>query len=362
MIQLFSRVCCIAGCVLATSAYAAGPFGLIRSGLWQGGAYTNDATGQFSHCAAGVQYQGGIFFMVVMDASGGWGLGFVHQSWQLQLGEVFPIDLTFNGQGQFHVFGKAIAHNQVLVPMPTNSALMTLFKKSSSMSAVAKGQLFQFNLNGTAQLIPSLANCVASIKAKGLANAGDFTVAQPPKAAVATPAPSTGGSLKAEAPQIDAAEMQIEAVELASNFILKASLHNPRVLSRAEAPIAANNGAAWQSDEASGFVRVIPTQPGTKGLDVTAAVIASDAKDCKGEFASARKSALIDSDVIFEGMVTCKDSDGSRLSHYFIVPRAKGGFAMFSVVSNMKTDLAQGVTKEEKLVDFRKAALVVGAH
>jgi hypothetical protein len=362
MVGLLTRMCCLGACILATGAQAAGPFGLIRIGLWQGGAYTNDSTGQFSHCAARASYQTGVFFMVAMDASGSWGLGFAHENWQLQVGEAFPIDLTFNGERQFHVYGKAIGRNQVSVPMPSNSALMTQFRKSSSMSALAKGQLFQFNLNGTAQLMPTLANCVASVKAKGLANAGDFTVKPPPKTAVAvaTATSSTGGSLKTDAPPSDGAELQIEAVELASNFILKASLHNPRVISRAAVPGA--SGAAWQSDEGSGFVRVVPAQPGTKGLDVTAGVIASDAKDCKGEFASPRKSELIDSDVIFEGMVSCKDTDGSRLSHYFVVPRAKGGFVMFSIVSNMKTELAQTITKEEKLVDFRKAALVVGAR
>ena len=72
-------------------------------------------------------------------------------------------------------------------------------------------------------------------------------------------------------------------------------LHNPKVLSRSETPPALSTGAAWQSDEASGFVRIIPTQPGRKGLDVTAGVIATDAKECKGKFASARKSELIDS-------------------------------------------------------------------
>jgi hypothetical protein len=156
----------------------------------------------------------------------------------------------------------------------------------------------------------------------------------------------------------DAAEIQIEAIELASNFILKTSLHNPKVLSRAETPPALSTGAAWQSDEASGFVRIIPAQPGMKGLDVTAAVIAADAKECKGKFASARKSELIDSEVVFQGMGLCEDSDGVRLSHYFIVPRTRGGFVMFSVISNMKTELAQSVTKEEKLIGFRKAALV----
>jgi hypothetical protein len=49
----------------------------------------------------------------------------------------------------------------------------------------------------------------------------------------------------------------------------------------------------------------------------------------------------------------------ARLSQYFIVSRKKGGFVLFSVVFNMKTEEAKTVTKEERLVDFRKAALVV---
>lgn len=75
------------------------------------------------------------------------------------------------------------------------------------------------------------------------------------------------------------------------------------------------------------------------------------AKACKVKFESARKSDLIDSDVVFQGIATCEDSDGSRIAQYFIVPRRKGGFVMFSVQSNMKTEQARDVTKEEKLAD-----------
>ena len=61
---------------------------------------------------------------------------------------------------------------------------------------------------------------------------------------------------------------------------------------------------------------------------------------------------------MFRGIATCEDSDGSRIAQYFIVPRRKGGFVMFSVQSNMKTEQARDVTKEDKLAGFRKAALV----
>ena len=139
----------IAALFVSSGALARGPLGLIKVGNWTGGAYTNDATGAFSHCAAGTPYRSGIYFMVGMDAAGGWTLGFAHPSWRLQANEAFPIDLTFDGQAQFHVFGAALANNQVRVPMPVNSALMAQFRKSVSMSALARGQLFEFRLDSS---------------------------------------------------------------------------------------------------------------------------------------------------------------------------------------------------------------------
>jgi hypothetical protein len=84
--------------------------------------------------------------------------------------------------------------------------------------------------------------------------------------------------------------------------------------------------------------------------------VAVDAQDCKGKFASARTSELVDSDVVFRGLSSCEDSGGARLSQYFIVSRKRGGFVLFSVVSNMKTEEAKTIAKEERLADFRKAA------
>src|SRR5215813_11302949 len=124
---------------VVSDALAKGPFGTIKVGNWAGGAWTNDATGAFSHCSAGAPYLSGIYFMVALDVSGGWTLGFAHQSWQLRPNEAFPIDLTFDGQTQFHVFGAALTNNFVRVPMPINSALMAQFRKSAMMTALAKG-------------------------------------------------------------------------------------------------------------------------------------------------------------------------------------------------------------------------------
>ena len=179
----------VAACVLlsVTFSHARGPYGSISIGNWQGGAYTDDKSGVFTHCAAGASYQSGIYFLVLVGAGGNWRLGFSHQSWKLTPGEAFPLTLTFDGQQPFSVYGMPIGAQLVAVDMPPNSSLINQFRKARVMSAFAQGQLFQFNLNQTAQLLPSLVNCVASIKKNGLANAGEFTVALP-KPAASTPA------------------------------------------------------------------------------------------------------------------------------------------------------------------------------
>jgi S1-C subfamily serine protease len=181
-----------AACVLlsVTSSYARGPYGSISIGNWQGGAYTDDNSGVFTHCAAGASYQSGIFFLVLVGANGNWRLGFSHQSWRLTPGEAFPMALTFDGQQPFNVYGMPIGAQLVAVDMPPNSSLINQFRKARVMTAFAQGQLFQFNLNQTAQLLPSLVNCVASVKKNGLANAGEFAVALPKPAAAPAAAPS----------------------------------------------------------------------------------------------------------------------------------------------------------------------------
>lgn len=343
-------------------AQAKGPFGKIKVGHWSGGAYTHDATGQFTGCIASAGYRSGIIFTVRVSSEMQWQLAFSHRDWQLSPGVPFPIALTFDGQSPFNVNGKPLSKNLVAVEMPDSSELIGQFRRSRMMTAYAQGQLFQFRLDNTSVLLPALVNCVVTVKRDGIRNAGNFviekTTAQPNVANTA------GSSLRSE-PQRDLpAEYQIEAIELATNFILKTSMRNARVLPRAETPATlASMGAAWQSDEAAGFVRIIPPADNLKGIDVAAAVAGNDAKDCKAKFMSGRTAELVDSEPVFRGISSCEDSEGKRVSHYFIVPRRKGGFVLFSVVASEKLGVGFNETSSEKrLGDFRDAALRVGGN
>ena len=177
------------GLTIAVSpARAGGPYGSVNIGNWHGGAYSDDKSGAFSHCAAGASYQSGIYFMVSIGQDSSWTLGFSHNDWQLTPGKPFAMALTFDGQAAINVEAMPIGAHLVSVAMPTNSALIGQFRKAKVMTAFAAGHLFQFTLTQTAQLLPSLANCVQSVKKNGLAGAGEFAVSLPKPSAPAQPA------------------------------------------------------------------------------------------------------------------------------------------------------------------------------
>jgi S1-C subfamily serine protease len=60
------------------------------------------------------------------------------------------------------------------------------------MVAVANGGTFQFNLTTTGPVLSALSNCVTKVKASGLSNAGDFSIAPVPKPPVVAKTVATG--------------------------------------------------------------------------------------------------------------------------------------------------------------------------
>ena len=345
---------------LTFPADARGPYGSISIAGWSGGAYTDDNTGEFSNCIASASYKSGINFGVLVTKSYGWVLAFSHPNWTLSKGQKFPIVLSFDGRNTFNVDGIAMAAATVLVQMPDNSELLKSFRAAHTMSAFAQGNLFQFDLKGTAVLMVSLVNCVKTINAGGLAAATNFTVTTNAAPKQTTAPPTSASSLQPNRPQEGSAELQMEAMQIASNFILKANLSHPALLSRSETPVSlASTGAAWKADNLTGFVRIIPPQTNVAGLDVAATIVGNDAKECKGKFASARNSELIDSEVVFRGMSSCEDSEKSVIAEYFIFPRKAGGFIMFSVLTPTSKTIgqqAEGQRREELNAGYRKAA------
>ena len=103
-------------------------------------------------------------------------------------------------------------------------------------------------------------------------------------------------------------------------------------------------------------MKIYLPKPGMTGLDLASEIINSDAQRCKGKFASARSSDLVDSDVVFRAMTSCSDSEHETGTQYFMAPRPKGGFVAFSVMTTTTSERS-AVSSDQQVDLFKKAAL-----
>jgi len=172
-------------------AGAAGPYGNIHVGNWQGGAFTDDSTGAFSHCAATASYGNGNILVVGQNAANSWLLSFANPGFHLTKGKTSPIDVTFDGQSQARLFATANSDIMLTAILPPNVA--RTFQKANLMVAVSGATALNFNLTSTGPLLGAISNCVSTMKVGGINSAGEFTA---PKASAAKEA----AAAKADAP------------------------------------------------------------------------------------------------------------------------------------------------------------------
>ena len=168
---------------IAGVANAAGPFGSVNVGNWIGGAFSNDQTGAFSHCAATTPYANGVILVVSQNAAGTWSLAFASPGYRFNKGENAAIDVTFDGQERARLYATAYQSNMLTAIMPLN--VVRTFQKASLMVATAGRAVLNFDLTSTGPVIAALANCVSKVKANSLDKAGDFTKCEAKPAATA---------------------------------------------------------------------------------------------------------------------------------------------------------------------------------
>ncbi|PDT88528.1 serine protease [Bradyrhizobium sp. Y36] len=183
---------------VAGAAHAAGPFGSVNVGNWIGGAFSNDQTGAFSHCAATTPYANGVILVVSQNAAGTWSLAFASPGYRFNKGENAAIDLTFDGQEQARLYATAYQSNMLTAIMPLN--VVRTFQKASLMVATAGRAVLNFDLTSTGPVIAALANCVTKVKADGLEKAGDFAkgAARPAATAEKQASPPAGKPVKSK--------------------------------------------------------------------------------------------------------------------------------------------------------------------
>ncbi len=159
----FVRIAAIVAVALAlwgSSANAAGPLRGFQAGLWTGGAYTDDRTGDFTHCSAGVAYDSGINMFILVTGDHHWWLGFINPRWSFVPNAKMPVELRFDGGPRLAMTATVPSRLIVLVPLPSDPRLIDKLGRSAELVLAAEGRSFFFQLSGTPAVTAELKSCV----------------------------------------------------------------------------------------------------------------------------------------------------------------------------------------------------------
>lgn len=147
-------------CLLPLPAGAAGPFGKIVVGNWSGGTFTNDQSGDFSHCAVSARYKSGVTMLTSVTAQYSWMLGFSKADWKLRTGETLNLRLVFDRSTTIDVTATIKAPTLVTIAMPAQSNLINAFRQGRYLELVANDARYTFALTSTGEMLPALVECV----------------------------------------------------------------------------------------------------------------------------------------------------------------------------------------------------------
>lgn len=151
-----------ASVVLATAtAGLAKPITEFTIGNWHAGAYSNDQTDKFSHCAASATYNSNITVFVWVYDNFDWEIGFQHDSWRLAKDSEVQVGYRFDRGTWLSGKARAVETDFIRMAMGSDSTLINLFRHGSYMDLAFGGRNYGFNLTGTSRLLSGLAECVA---------------------------------------------------------------------------------------------------------------------------------------------------------------------------------------------------------
>jgi hypothetical protein len=310
-----------------------------RVGEWFAGAYSSDTTGAFNHCAASATYKSGITTTFAVSKTFTLSMGFSNPNWRLSVGSKYDIAFTIDNMQPLFAKALAIAPSMVEVNLQDSSALFNRFRRGYVLRVAAADQVFNFNLTGTSQLLPTLLRCAAQN--------GDPRVLGNPfeKRRV----------VEKNKPSMDRSAARAEATTLVANLLSQAGIQGFVLLGPDDLPnIKAD--AKWRAGDLFGTITVAPDVLPSQITEVPSLLIASSAKACKGTFLSG--SMQDEAKTSLTGIfTTCNDGKDTVTVYYLAVPQKAGGVYVITTAT-----VGSETPAKEADSNIRAAAYTVLGH
>jgi hypothetical protein len=310
------RIAFLFGCAGTFGAFGiqpaiSAPIWNVSQNNWAYGAYSDDQTGIFSHCAATAPYKSGISLMFSVNRYYRWTMGFTNPAWNLKRDINIPISFWVDNLLPQQATATTFLENAVKVDMVDSVGLFNAFRRGQMLHISVSGKEVGFRLTRTSEVLTNLLNCVKGGGAKPMPPNAAPTLFQTNGERRIAPNTST--------PSI-AVDYRSEAMLVGANLVSEMGLSGFKFLSTEEAR-EFNSDAAWIVNKSVGTVKIIPGN--STPAKISAKLIGDAAAGCQSAFASGTLPA--GEDHLTRLFTRCGTGDGALVGYLFILPRKSGG-------------------------------------
>lgn len=260
----------------------ASPASAFRSGAWDGQANHED-NGSFRDCTMLAEYKSGITLAFIISRDFEWGLVLANDKWNLEVGSVQDVTLRIDSCKPISTVAKAVDAKGLLIPLENSDSVVEAMRGGRLLTIVTDSGKVPFRLTGTRKAIALLAACVTDALETEKTTSGNtaFSALQA-KPSAPLPSDDSGGTR-------NRLFTGNEAARFAANLLASAGIDDYQLIDQDKNPMP-NFDVVWTYD--NGIVGALAGYDDMDTVDLdeaTAQVMADDAKNCKGHFASGRK-------------------------------------------------------------------------
>lgn len=300
------RVLAFSSLLALAIVFIAPPAQAFTSGGWQGKANRDD-DGTFRDCTMTADYANGITLAFIISRDFGWGLVLANDRWNLQTGDEEPVTLSIDKLSPIAGIAKVVDPHGILVPLENADPVVEAMRGGHALVVNTPKGAVSFALSGTRAAIAALAECVSeNLEAE-----------------------KTGRvEARAEGENKDNGNKLFTASEaevFASNLLASAGITNYEMADPSETPMPSFD-VVWTYENGIVAALVGYKEMGAVDLDEAAnAVMADDAKNCTGDFASGRKISEPAEQVSVKRLFTACRSTGKSVEIHYTLVKTKSG-------------------------------------
>lgn len=289
---------------------------------WVAGAYDDNNSGQFSHCAVSTSYEDGGVLLFAVDRNLRWTMGMVNPLWKLELGSTYEVVYAIDGEHPATAPGIAIDDSQMVISLDGGSAQLNRIRYARRLTVFAANQVSNFALGETEAALSAALSCTR----RHLALEEQADTAS---------APAASGRYGAGLPAaIPTTASRLEATTMLADLLSAARIPRFHFLEPEQVPSdLAGYDAVWIAPDIVGVGRIVASGPDVSPEKVERSTTAANARACGGTFIFGATPGTDEPSVVTRFFTECETGSDVSVANYLVLPRPLGGNYVLAVMS-----------------------------